>query len=298
MPHPAAEATRTRLAEAGLATEVIEAIIEGGYVRVEYLAVAIRTVDDALQVLGDVRAGLHSNRAQAEELYGVIEGLRDVAAREVRRKAVRTPMEREMEHIERHREDHRLMLPEALRQPAKGSEGRWVNTYQRRLSEAGGPQQRRDAESAERDRWVKKLVALLEYIGAPVMAKVKASNHPEKSAMRLAGATRTRTLRTRMRGAQRLVDWTVRSHGTPWPTSEVEVLDYIDDQLAGGVGPTVPTHLYLGLKYIEGVGGWTLDRSLSAQALVEQAFDSMRLEAHQGGEVPRRSRRSSPGSSW
>ena len=77
-----------------------------------------------------------------------------------------------------------------------------------------GPTARKDAESAERDRWIQLLANLLRSTDTP-MGKLIREN--PSNVQLLGGGRRAGTLRSRVRSVQKFLGWLAASHGISFP---------------------------------------------------------------------------------
>ena len=77
-----------------------------------------------------------------------------------------------------------------------------------------GPTARKDAETAERDRWIQLLANLLRSTDTP-MGKLIREN--PSNIQLLGGGRRAGTLRSRVRSVQKFLGWLIASHGVSFP---------------------------------------------------------------------------------
>ena len=83
---------------------------------------------------------------------------------------------------------------------------------------------RKDAESAERDRWIQLLANLLRSTNTP-MGKLIREN--PSNVQLLGGGRRAGTLRSRVRSVQKFLGWLVASHGVNFPVHWRQLTEYL-----------------------------------------------------------------------
>ena len=77
-----------------------------------------------------------------------------------------------------------------------------------------GPTARKDAEAAERDRWIQLLANLLRSTDTPMGKLIRES---PSNIQLLGGGRRAGTLRSRVRSVQKFLGWLIASHGISFP---------------------------------------------------------------------------------
>ena len=87
-----------------------------------------------------------------------------------------------------------------------------------------GPTARKDAESAERDRWIQLLANLLRATDTP-MGKLIREN--PSNIQLLGGGRRAGTLRSRVRSVQKFLGWLIASQGITFPTHWRQLTEYL-----------------------------------------------------------------------
>ena len=87
-----------------------------------------------------------------------------------------------------------------------------------------GPTARKDAESAERDRWIQLLANLLRSTDTPMGKLIK--ENPSNIQL-LGGGRRAGTLRSRVRSVQKFLGWLIPSHGITFPTHWRQLTEYL-----------------------------------------------------------------------
>ena len=87
-----------------------------------------------------------------------------------------------------------------------------------------GPTARKDAESAERDRWIQLLANLLRSTDTP-MGKLIREN--SSNVQLLGGGRRAGTLRSRVRSVQKFLGWLTASHGISFPVHWRQLTEYL-----------------------------------------------------------------------
>ena len=87
-----------------------------------------------------------------------------------------------------------------------------------------GPTARKDAEAAERDRWIQLFANLLRSTDTP-MGKLIREN--PSNIQLLGGGRRAGTLRSRVRSVQKFLGWLVASHGITFPSHWRQLTEYL-----------------------------------------------------------------------
>ena len=87
-----------------------------------------------------------------------------------------------------------------------------------------GPTARKDAETAERDRWIQLLANLLRSTDTP-MGKLIREN--PSNVQLLGGGRRAGTLRSRVRSVQKFLGWLTASHGISFPVHWRQLTEYL-----------------------------------------------------------------------
>ena len=87
-----------------------------------------------------------------------------------------------------------------------------------------GPTARKDAETAERDRWIQLLANLLRSTDTP-MGKLIREN--PSNIQLLGGGRRAGTLRSRVRSVQKFLGWLIASHGISFPVHWRQLTEYL-----------------------------------------------------------------------
>ena len=87
-----------------------------------------------------------------------------------------------------------------------------------------GPTARKDAESAERDRWIQLLANLLRSTDTPMGRLIR--ENPSNIQL-LGGGRRAGTLRSRVRSVQKFLGWLVASHGVNFPVHWRQLTEYL-----------------------------------------------------------------------
>ena len=87
-----------------------------------------------------------------------------------------------------------------------------------------GPTARKDAETAERDRWIQLLANLLRSTDTP-MGKLIRENPSNIQLLR--GGRRAGTLRSRVRSVQKFLGWLIASHGVSFPVHWRQLTEYL-----------------------------------------------------------------------
>ena len=87
-----------------------------------------------------------------------------------------------------------------------------------------GPTARKDAELAERDRWVQLLANSLRSTDTPMGRLI--SENPSNVQL-LGGGRRARTLRSRVRTIQKFIGWLIAAHGISFPNHWRQLTEYL-----------------------------------------------------------------------
>ena len=87
-----------------------------------------------------------------------------------------------------------------------------------------GPTARKDAEAAERDRWIQLLANLLRSTDTPMGKLIRDS---PSSIQLLGGGRRAGTLRSRVRSVQKFLSWLIASHGISFPVHWRQLTEYL-----------------------------------------------------------------------
>ena len=132
-----------------------------------------------------------------------------------------------------------------------------------------GPTARKDAEAAERDRWIQLLANLLRSTDTP-MGKLIREN--PSNVQLLGGGRRAGTLRSRVRSVQKFLGWLVASHGVNFPVHWRQLTEYLQVRYSE---PCVRGSLklvhssYVFLQEVAGIEDKLTDSSMYAVALKE-----------------------------
>ena len=132
-----------------------------------------------------------------------------------------------------------------------------------------GPTARKDAESAERDRWIQLLANLLRSTDTP-MGKLIREN--PSNVQLLGGGRRAGTLRSRVRSVQKFLGWLVASHGVNFPVHWRQLTEYLQVRYSE---PCVRGSLklvhssYIFLQEVAGMEDKLTDSSMYVVALKE-----------------------------
>ena len=132
-----------------------------------------------------------------------------------------------------------------------------------------GPTARKDAESAERDRWIQLLANLLRSTDTPMGKLIK--ENPSNIQL-LGGGRRAGTLRSRVRSVQKFLGWLVASHGISFPTHWRHLTEYLQVRYSE---PCVRGSLklvhssYIFLQEVAGIEDKLTDSAMYAVSLKE-----------------------------
>ena len=87
-----------------------------------------------------------------------------------------------------------------------------------------GPTARKDAELAERDRWIQLLANLLRSTDTPMGKLIRES---PSNIQLLGGGRQAGTLRSRVRSVQKFLGWLIASHGISFPVHWRQLTEYL-----------------------------------------------------------------------
>ena len=87
-----------------------------------------------------------------------------------------------------------------------------------------GPTARKDAELAERDRWVQLLAILLRSTDTPMGRFIREN---QSNVQLLGGGRRAGTLRSRVRTIQKFIGWLTTAHGISFPNHWRKLTEYL-----------------------------------------------------------------------
>ena len=135
------------------------------------------------------------------------------------------------------------------RPPKKKQQARWA-TRGAKAKLTTEPHARAKREEKERERWVHQLGLLLRRAQLPIVAKATASLNPEKAMGRAAGGARAGTIRGCVRSVKKFLDWRSGPHvHSPWPSSDVEIGDYLEMRASEPCGRSVPRSFLSSLAF-------------------------------------------------
>ena len=132
-----------------------------------------------------------------------------------------------------------------------------------------GPTARKDAEAAERDRWIHLLANLLRSTDTPMEKLIRES---PSNVQLLGGGRRAGTLRSRVRSVQKFLGWLIASHGITFPVHWRQLTEYLQVRY---FEPCVRGSLklvhssYIFLQEVAGVEDMLTDSAMYAVSLKE-----------------------------
>ena len=138
-----------------------------------------------------------------------------------------------------------------------------------------GPTARKDAETAERDRWIQLLANLLRSTDTP-MGKLIREN--PSNIQLLGGGRRAGTLRSRVRSVQKFLGWLIASHGVSFPVHWRQLTEYLQVRYSE---PCVRGSLklvhssYIFLQEVAGIEDKLTDSAMYVVALKELMSQSI-----------------------
>ena len=154
---------------------------------------------------------------------------------------------------------------------------------QRSLADAGSPAERAAIEVCERDRWLDRLVSLLQEAGLPVVAIAAATADPVGALRHVAGGLRSRTLRARIRTWSKIRFWMLHVHGVVFPTDLSQMVDFLEERVheEEGCGRTVPGSIAAARHFMEQAGGVPHEDQICRQTFWKRVIASCEAELRQ-----------------
>ena len=132
-----------------------------------------------------------------------------------------------------------------------------------------GPTARKDAELAERDRWIQLLANLLRSTDTPMGKLIRES---PGNVQLLGGGRHAGTLRSRVRSVQKFLGWLIASHGISFPVHWRQLTEYLQVRYSE---PCVRGSLklvhssYIFLQEVAGIEDKLTDSAMYAVSLKE-----------------------------
>lgn len=158
--------------------------------------------------------------------------------------------------------------------PGTGVPRRWPTRFACRVAAGGGPAALGDAEQKERERWVRRGVSVVLDARLPVADIARGALDPEGLVAKAFGGKRSRTLRLRVRGAERYARWATAAGVPRFPSGANgvrELVTYLSDA-AECASASGPPGVVAALRFFEACGGVPDERSVAGAPLVTGAL--------------------------
>ena len=123
-----------------------------------------------------------------------------------------------------------------------------------------------------------KLWKIIELCEFPASRMVQASIAPERVLLRFAGGKRTGTLRNKLREFSTLNKWCLAIFEVQWPTSEIQVIDYLLERGDEPCGFSVPGSILGMISFLEETGAVNADQRLGKSEVIRAVANDLRLE--------------------
>jgi hypothetical protein len=163
----------------------------------------------------------------------------------------------------------------------------WPTKYSQ-AKETAGPQARQLLESAERTRWVDRLVQVLQCLGMPVCETAERSMDPARTLRAAAGCARPRTIRKRIKEWEKMSHWLEVIHQVQWPATDGQLIDYLHERLEEPCSRSVPQGILSMISFLEKCGGVESPDSLAGKSVIRKAFDQAEMILAEGCPVPKK----------
>ena len=151
------------------------------------------------------------------------------------------------------------------------------------------PSSRADAELSSQLRWQRKLATILIDSCAPALSGATGQTG-ELRALRLAGNTRSSTLKKHIQMWHRYSKWLHAAYQLQWPTTCDMVLDFLEELAAQPCGKTVPEAFCATLQFMERVAGIALEFRLGKQTAVLRTVEQLSAQLETGAPPSRKAR--------
>ncbi|CAL1153097.1 unnamed protein product, partial [Cladocopium goreaui] len=151
------------------------------------------------------------------------------------------------------------------------------------------PNSRADAELSSQLRWQRKLATILIDSCAPALSGATGQTG-ELRALRLAGNTRSSTLKKHIQMWHRYSKWLHAAYQLQWLTTCDMVLDFLEELAAQPCGKTVPEAFCATLQFMERVAGIALEFRLGKQTAVLRTVEQLSAQLETGAPPSRKAR--------
>ena len=105
------------------------------------------------------------------------------------------------------------------------------------------------------ERWCEALAAVLRGSRTPSWVEAASTGQPSKAMAGLVGKARPATLKKRVRTWQLLAKWLLHRRGRVWPTSAVDLIDYLQEGLDDDCPASFPEALRASVNWVESRSG-------------------------------------------
>ena len=133
-------------------------------------------------------------------------------------------------------------------------------------------------EASELSRWTKKVVDYLVDADLPVVALAGQSEDPQTILELSVGSRRAKTLRSRCRAWNKISVWMQAVYGLKFPTSIVQMVDYVMDIRKGGASRSFPGEVSAALSFMEKAGNVPPEERISTSPLWTAAIQKIQKE--------------------
>ena len=154
-----------------------------------------------------------------------------------------------------------------------------------------GTQTRAQAEQTERERWAKRLAAIIMDAELPAARAAEKAKSPETVLLACARGRRANTLRARVLEWEKAARWPKAAHGTAYPVELVQVLDFVSDRASEPCGRTCLTSFLTTLAFLEEVGGVPEQRRLSQDSLLKGLVEELTCQLSAGAPATKKAPR-------
>ena len=117
----------------------------------------------------------------------------------------------------------------------------------------------------------------------PAKEIVEATGDPVTTWIRLCGNRRARTLRQAARSWHKFYEWLQLAYGVTWPSSEGQIIDYLEERALEPCGHTVPSSLLQSLQLLESVGGQDKEKRLGSFQILYNVVKNLEKDLATGG---------------
>ena len=156
------------------------------------------------------------------------------------------------------------VLPASFPVPILGVRSKgWPTRLHKLLSRATGPDARARAEEDERNRCISRLCSLIQLAQLPLVAVASESVQPHAIWSGVGHGLRARTLRRRVKDAERLLRYFSIAFGRPWPGNVGQLIEYLQSLVESGVADSSEQAVVVALALLEKTGWGAQGRSFA-----------------------------------